>query len=90
MLQKVNEKYYIKYYPDDYIEDIIGEAENRYDASKFLVKNAAMYTEIDGVLHQFMEPTQDYKSFNDIQNKVYITGKLEDEPDIYKIVKKND
>lgn len=70
--------------------DIICEVNNRYEASKALINKGAMYSEVDGVLRQFMSITTDYKSINDIQDIVYRTGKLIDGEDTYKLVEKTD
>lgn len=66
----------------DYSE-VLGVFNNKEDAVKELLERAN-YREKDGQLTQYLQPTDEYESFDFLKNKVLSEMILHDE-DIYKI-----
>lgn len=66
----------------DYSE-VLGVFNNKEDAVKELLERAN-YREKDGQLTQYLQPTDEYESFDFLKNKVLTELVLHDE-DIYKI-----
>lgn len=66
----------------DYSE-VLGVFNNKEDAVKELLERAN-YREKDGQLTQYLQPTDEYESFDFLKNKVLTEMVLHDE-DIYKI-----
>lgn len=63
--------------------EVLGVFNNKDDAIKELLERAN-YREKDGQLTQYLQPTDEYESFEILKNKVATEMILQDE-DIYKI-----
>lgn len=68
---------------DSQLSEVLGVFSNKDDAVKELLERAN-YREKDGQLTQYLQPTDEYESFEFLKNKVESEMFLQDH-DIYKI-----
>jgi hypothetical protein len=67
--------------------EVLGIYKEKENAINKLIEKAN-YREIDGILTQYYEKTEDYESIDEIKKLIYNTNELIDE-DIYRIQEKN-